>query len=51
MTHQSHFWAYVSAKHKNSRFKKTHAPQCSQQHYLQNSQDLVITSVHQQMNG
>ena len=50
MTQQSHFWAYVSAKHKNSSFKELHAPQCSQQHYLQNREDLV-TSVHQQMNG
>ena len=32
------------------KFAKIHAPRCSQQHYLQNSEDLA-TSVHQQMNG
>ena len=30
MTQQSHSWAYT---HRKPQFKKTHAPQCSLQHY------------------
>ena len=32
MTQQSHYWAYTLRK---PQLKKTHVPQCSQQHYLQ----------------
>ena len=32
MTQHSHYWAYTQRK---SQFKKTHAPQCSLQHYIQ----------------
>ena len=45
MIQQSHFWACVSGKHKNSYFEKIHVPQCSQQHYVQNSQDMVKVSI------
>ena len=31
-TQQSHYWAYTLRK---PQFKKTHVPQCSMQHYLQ----------------
>ena len=32
MTQQSYYWAYNQRK---PQFRKTHAPQCSLQHYLQ----------------
>ena len=32
MIQQSHSWPYIQRK---PQFKKTHAPQCSKQHYLQ----------------
>ena len=39
MIQQSHYWAYTQRKPK---FKMTHAPQCSLQHYY-NSQVMEAT--------
>ena len=34
MTQKSHSWAYTLKKKNKIKKKKTHAPQCSLQHYL-----------------
>ena len=48
MSQQSHYWAYTLRK---PQFKKTHVPQCSLQHYLQQPGHGSNLDAHQQMNG
>ena len=47
MTQQPHSWAYVWRK---TWFKSVYAPQCSLQHYLQQSRHESNLNIHQQMN-
>ena len=48
MTQQSHSWAYIQRKR---QLEKIHAPQCSQQHYLQQPRHGNKLNVHQKRNG
>ena len=50
MIQQSHSWAHIQKRQK-FEFEKTHAFQCSQQHYKQKPRHGSILNVQQQVNG